>query len=171
MLQNISFVFQNVFLFDDTVLENIRIGRPRATREEVIEAAKKTYCHDFIMKMEKGYDTVIGEEGTKLSGGERQRLGIARALIKNAPIVLLDEVTANVDIENEVQIQSALSTLLKNRTVVVIAHKLSTIKDAKQILVIDDGKICERGTHDALSGGGIYKKLWDLQQEAESWNI
>lgn len=171
LLQNISFVFQNVFLFDDTVLENIRIGRPRATREEVIEAAKKTYCHDFIMKMEKGYDTVIGEEGTKLSGGERQRLGIARALIKNAPIVLLDEVTANVDIENEVQIQSALSTLLKNRTVVVIAHKLSTIKDAEQILVIDDGKICERGTHDALSGGGIYKRLWDLQQEAESWNI
>lgn len=171
LLQNISFVFQNVFLFDDTVLENIRIGRPRATREEVMEAAKKTYCHDFIMKMEKGYDTVIGEEGTKLSGGERQRLGIARALIKNAPIVLLDEVTANVDIENEVQIQSALSTLLKNRTVVVIAHKLSTIKDAKQILVIDDGKICERGTHDALSGGGIYKRLWDLQQEAETWNI
>lgn len=171
LLQNISFVFQNVFLFDDTVLENIRIGRPRATREEVIEAAKKTYCHDFIMKMEKGYDTVIGEEGTKLSGGERQRLGIARALIKNAPIVLLDEVTANVDIENEVQIQSALSTLLKNRTVVVIAHKLSTIKDAEQILVIDDGKICERGTHDVLSGGGIYKRLWDLQQEAETWNI
>ncbi len=171
LLQNISFVFQNVFLFDDTVLENIRIGRPRATREEVMEAAKKTYCHDFIMKMEKGYDTVIGEEGTKLSGGERQRLGIARALIKNAPIVLLDEVTANVDIENEVQIQSALSTLLKNRTVVVIAHKLSTIKDAEQILVIDDGKICERGTHDILSRRGIYKKLWDLQQEAESWNI
>ena len=171
LLQNISFVFQNVFLFDDTVLENIRIGRPRATREEVIEAAKKTYCHDFIMKMEKGYDTVIGEEGTKLSGGERQRLGIARALIKNAPIVLLDEVTANVDIENEVQIQSALSTLLKNRTVVVIAHKLSTIKDAEQILVIDDGKICERGTHDILSRRGIYKRLWDSQQEAESWNI
>ncbi|MFA9465700.1 MAG: ABC transporter ATP-binding protein [Velocimicrobium sp.] len=172
LLQNISFVFQSVFLFDDTVLDNIRIGRPTATREEVIEVAKKAHCHDFIMEMENGYDTIIGEEGTKLSGGEKQRISIARALIKNAPIILLDEVTANVDVENEMQIQSALSELLKNKTVIMIAHKLSTIKDVEQILVINDGQVCERGTHkELLSRSKIYAKLWDLQQSTESWNI
>lgn len=172
LLQNISFVFQSVFLFDDTVLDNIRIGRPSATREEVIEVAKKARCHDFIMQMENGYDTVIGEEGTKLSGGEKQRISIARALIKNAPIILLDEVTANVDVENEIQIQLALSELLKNKTVIMIAHKLSTIKDVEQILVINDGQVCERGTHkELLLRSGIYAKLWDLQQSTESWNI
>ncbi len=172
LLQNISFVFQNVFLFDDTVLDNIRIGRPSATREEVIEVAKKARCHDFIMGMSNGYDTVIGEEGTKLSGGEKQRISIARALIKNAPIVLLDEVTANVDVENEIQIQAALSELLTNKTVIMIAHKLSTIKDVDQILVIDDGQVCESGTHEKLlSQNGIYAKLWTLQRSTESWNI
>lgn len=172
LLQNISCVFQNVFLFDDTVLDNIRIGRPSATREEVIRVAKKARCHDFIMKMENGYDTVIGEEGTKLSGGEKQRISIARALIKNTPIILLDEVTANVDVENEIQIQGALSELLKDKTVIMIAHKLSTIKDVEQILVIDDGQICERGTHqELLLQNKIYTKLWDLQQSTESWNI
>ena len=172
LLQNISFVFQSVFLFDDTVLDNIRIGRPSATREEVIEVSKKARCHDFIMEMENGYDTIIGEEGTKLSGGEKQRISIARALIKNAPIILLDEVTANVDVENEIQIQSALSELFKNKTVIMIAHKLSTIKDVEQILVINDGQVCERGTHkELLLRSGIYAKLWDLQQSTESWNI
>lgn len=172
LLQNISFVFQSVFLFDDTVLDNIRIGRPSATREEVIEVSKKARCHDFIMEMENGYDTIIGEEGTKLSGGEKQRISIARALIKNAPIILLDEVTANVDVENEIQIQSALSELFKNKTVIMIAHKLSTIKDVEQILVINDGQVCERGTHkELLLRSEIYAKLWNLQQSTESWNI
>lgn len=172
LLQNISFVFQSVFLFDDTVLDNIRIGRPSATREDVIEVAKKARCHDFIMEMQNGYDTIIGEEGTKLSGGEKQRISIARALIKNTPIILLDEVTANVDVENETQIQSALSELLKNKTVIMIAHKLSTIKNVEQILVINDGGVCERGTHkELLFQNGLYTKLWDLQQSAESWNI
>lgn len=172
LLQNVSFVFQTVFLFDDTVLENIRIGRPTATREEVIEVAKKANCHDFIMKMENGYDTIIGEEGGKLSGGEKQRISIARALIKDTPIILLDEVTANVDVENEVQIQSALSELLKDRTVVIIAHKLSTVKDAEQILVMDNGEICERGTHEELLfQDGLYTKLWKLQQNTENWNV
>lgn len=172
LLQNISFVFQSVFLFDDTILENIRLGRPSATREEVIEVAKKSHCHEFIMGLDKGYDTLIGEEGARLSGGERQRISIARALLKDAPIVLLDEVTANVDVENEVLIQSALSELLRDRTVIIIAHKLSTIKNVDQILVIDEGRITERGRHEELLKiSPIYIKLWNLQQNASHWNI
>lgn len=172
LLQSISFVFQSVFLFDDTILENIRLGRPSATREEVIEVAKKSHCHEFIMGLDKGYDTLIGEEGARLSGGERQRISIARALLKDAPIVLLDEVTANVDVENEVLIQSALSELLRDRTVIIIAHKLSTIKNVDQILVIDEGRITERGRHEELLKiSPIYIKLWNLQQNASHWNI
>lgn len=172
LLQKISFVFQNVFLFDDTVLDNIRIGRPTATREEVIEVAKKARCHEFIMAMDNGYDTIIGEEGARLSGGEKQRISIARALIKDAPIVLLDEVTANVDVENEIHIQAALTELLKDKTVIMIAHKLSTIQNVDQILVIDRGQIIERGKHkDLLIQNGLYAKLWALQQKTEEWNI
>ena len=170
LLKNISFVFQDVFLFNDTVLNNIRIGRPHATVEDVQEAARRAGCADFIEAMESGYDTVIGEAGSRLSGGEKQRISIARAIIKDAPIVLLDEVTANVDVENERMIQTALQELLKNKTVIMIAHKLSTIRNADQILVLENGTISERGTHDELiAQNGLYRRLWDIQCEAERW--
>lgn len=172
LLRNLSFVFQDVMLFQDSILNNIRIGRPSACLDEVVEAAKKAGCHDFIMKLPDGYDTVPGEGGSTLSGGEKQRIAIARALIKDAPIVLLDEVTANIDVENEVKIQSALQELLKNKTVIMIAHKLSTIQDVDQILVIEDGKISQKGTHHELMEQiGLYKKLWDMQYQTEKWKI
>ncbi|MGI5089906.1 ABC transporter ATP-binding protein [Treponema vincentii] len=172
LLKNISFVFQDVFLFNDTVLNNIRIGRPDATVEDVQEAARRAGCADFIEAMESGYDTVIGEAGSRLSGGEKQRISIARAIIKDAPIVLLDEVTANVDVENERMIQTALQELLKNKTVIMIAHKLSTIRNADQILVLENGTIIERGTHDELiAHNGLYRRLWNIQYEAERWRM
>ena len=172
LLRNLSFVFQDVMLFQDSILNNIRIGKPSACLDEVIEAAKKAGCHDFIMALPDGYDTVLGEGGSTLSGGEKQRIAIARALIKDAPIVLLDEVTANIDVENEVKIQSALQELLKNKTVIMIAHKLSTIQDVDQILVIEDGKISQKGTHNELMKQiGLYKKLWDMQYQTEKWKI
>ena len=172
LLCNLSFVFQDVMLFQDSILNNIRIGRPSASLEEVVEAAKKAGCHDFIMELQGGYDTVAGEGGSTLSGGEKQRIAIARALIKDAPIVLLDEATANIDVENEVKIQSALQELLKNKTVIMIAHKLSTIQDVDQILVIEDGSISQKGTHNELMKQiGLYKKLWDMQYQTEKWKI
>ncbi|WP_462427448.1 ABC transporter ATP-binding protein [Fusobacterium varium] len=172
LLRNLSFVFQDVMLFQDSILNNIRIGKPSACLDEVVEAAKKAGCHDFIMKLPDGYDTVPGEGGSTLSSGEKQRIAIARALIKDAPIVLLDEVTANIDVENEVKIQSALQELLKNKTVIMIAHKLSTIQDVDQILVIEDGKISQKGTHNELMKQiGLYKKLWDMQYQTEKWKI
>ena len=172
LLRNLSFVFQDVMLFQDSILNNIRIGKPSACLDEVVEAAKKAGCHDFIMELPDGYDTVSGEGGSTLSGGEKQRIAIARALIKDAPIVLLDEVTANIDVENEVKIQSALQELLKNKTVIMIAHKLSTIQDVDQILVIEDGSISQKGTHDELMKEiGLYKKLWDMQYQTEKWKI
>ena len=172
LLRNLSFVFQDIILFQDSILNNIRIGKPSACLDEVIEAAKKAGCHDFIMELPDGYDTVPGEGGSTLSGGEKQRIAIARALIKDAPIVLLDEVTANIDVENEVKIQSALQSLLKNKTVIMIAHKLSTIQDVDQILVIEDGSISQKGTHNELIKQiGLYKKLWDMQYQTEKWKI
>ncbi|MDO4721132.1 MAG: ABC transporter ATP-binding protein [Peptostreptococcaceae bacterium] len=172
LLRNLSFVFQDIMLFQDSILNNIRIGKPSASLDEVVEAAKKAGCHDFIMELPDGYDTVSGEGGSTLSGGEKQRIAIARALIKDAPIVLLDEVTANIDVENEVKIQSALQELLKNKTVIMIAHKLSTIQDVDQILVIEDGRITQRGTHDELiEHKGLYKKLWDMQYQTKKWKI
>lgn len=172
LLRNLSFVFQDVMLFQDSILNNIRIGKPSACLDEVVEAAKKAGCHDFIIEFPDGYDTVPGEGGSTLSGGEKQRIAIARALIKDAPIVLLDEVTANIDVENEVKIQSALQELLKNKTVIMIAHKLSTIQDADQILVIEDGSISQKGTHNELMKQiGLYKKLWDMQYQTEKWKI
>nr|WP_298680047.1 ABC transporter ATP-binding protein [uncultured Treponema sp.] len=172
LLKNISFVFQDVFLFNDTVLNNIRIGRPDATIEEVCEAAQRAGCAEFIEAMEDSYNTVIGEAGARLSGGEKQRISIARALLKNAPIILLDEVTANVDAENEQLIQTALQELLKNKTVIMIAHKLSTIQNADQILVLENGTISQRGSHaELIAQGGLYRRLWDIQYEAERWRM
>jgi ATP-binding cassette subfamily B protein len=172
LLKNLSFVFQDVFLFDDTVANNIRIGRPSASMDDVMEAARRAGCHEFISQLEQGYDTIIGEGGSRLSGGEKQRISIARALLKDAPIVLLDEVTANVDVENEQKIQMALQELLKDRTVIMIAHKLSTIRNVDQILVIEDGKISQRGNHDELVvQSGLYKRLWDMQCETSKWKV
>jgi ATP-binding cassette subfamily B protein len=172
LLNNISMVFQKVYLFHDTVAANIRFGRPGATDEEVIEAAKKARCHDFITALPGGYDTVIGEGGSTLSGGERQRISIARAILKDSPIILLDEATASVDPENEKYIQQAIGELVRDKTLVVIAHRLSTIQGADQILVVDGGRIAERGTHDELlSKGGQYKKLWEHRIAARSWKI
>ena len=172
LLKNISFVFQDVFLFNDTVLNNIRIGRPEATIEEVCDAARRAGCAEFIEAMEDGYDTVIGEAGARLSGGEKQRISIARSLIKDAPIILLDEVTANVDVENEQLIQTALQELLKNKTVIMIAHKLSTIQNADQILMLENGTISQRGSHaELIAQAGLYRRLWDIQYEAERWRM
>ncbi|WP_173472321.1 ABC transporter ATP-binding protein [Eubacterium ruminantium] len=163
LMDSISMVFQRVYLFQDTVANNISIGRPDATREEVIEAAKKARCYDFIMQLPEGFDTVIGEGGASLSGGEKQRISIARCILKDSPIVILDEATASVDADNERAIQEAISELCKNKTLLVIAHRLKTIKDADQILLISDGEIKERGTHDELmSIGGQYSHMVEL---------
>jgi len=157
-------------LFNDTVLNNIRIGRPDATIEEVCEAAQCAGCAEFIEAMEDGYNTVIGEAGARLSGGEKQRISIARALLKDAPIILLDEVTANVDAENEQLIQTALQELLKNKTVIMIAHKLSTIQNADQILVLENGTISQRGSHvELIAQEGLYRRLWDIQGTSKNF--
>ena len=164
LMDKISMVFQRVYLFKDTIYNNIVIGRPDATREEVIEAAKKARCYDFIMSFPEGFDTVIGEGGASLSGGEKQRLSIARCILKDSPIVILDEATASVDADNERAIQEAISELCKNETLLVIAHRLKTIKDADQILVISDGKIIERGNHEKLmEKDGVYAHMVSVQ--------
>ena len=172
LLKNISIVFQNVYLFKDTILNNIKFGKPEATKEEVIEAAKKARCHDFIMALDKGYDTMVGEAGASLSGGEKQRISIARAILKDAPIILLDEATASVDPDNERYIQEAISALVKDKTLIVIAHRLATIKEADQILVIDEGKIIQKGTHEELARvKGRYQEFWKIRKRARSWEI
>ena len=172
LLKNMSMVFQRVYLFADTIENNIRFGRPQATHEEVVAAAKKACCHDFIMALPDGYDTVIGEGGATLSGGEKQRISIARAMLKDAPIILLDEATASVDPENEVHLQQAISALVKNKTLIVIAHRLSTIRDADQILVVDNGKIVEKGVHaELIQQKGIYQKFWNIRQKARNWKL
>ena len=160
LMDNISMVFQRVYLFKDTIYNNIAIGRADASKEEVIAAARKARCYDFIMALPEGFDTVIGEGGATLSGGEKQRVSIARCILKDAPIVILDEATASVDADNESHIQAAISELVKGKTLLVIAHRLHTISKAEQILVIDDGQIKERGTHEELEAlGGIYKNM------------
>ena len=164
LMDKISMVFQRVYLFKDTIYNNIVIGRPDATREEVIEAAKKARCYDLIMSFPEGFDTVIGEGGASLSGGEKQRLSIARCILKDSPIVILDEATASVDADNERAIQEAISELCKNKTLLVIAHRLKTIRDADQILVISDGKIIERGNHEKLmEKDGVYAHMVSVQ--------
>ena len=164
LMDQISMVFQRVYLFKDTIYNNIIIGRPDATKEEVIEAAKKARCYDLIMSFPEGFDTVIGEGGTSLSGGEKQRLSIARCILKDSPIVILDEATASVDADNERAIQEAISELCKNKTLLVITHRLKTIKDADQILVISDGKIIERGNHEKLmKKDGVYAHMVSVQ--------
>ena len=164
LMDQISMVFQRVYLFKDTIYNNIAMGRPSATREEVIEAAKKARCYDLIRSLPEGFDTVIGEGGASLSGGEKQRISIARCILKDSPIVILDEATASVDADNERAIQEAISELCKNKTLLVIAHRLKTIKDADQILVVSDGKIIERGNHDKLmEEDGIYARMVSVQ--------
>ena len=165
LMDRVSMVFQRVYLFQDTVYNNIAISRPDATKEEVYEAARKARCYDFIMQLPDGFDTVIGEGGASLSGGEKQRISIARCILKDSPIVILDEATASVDADNERAIQEAISELCKNKTLLVIAHRLKTIKDADQILVVSDGEIIERGDHASLMGkGGTYAHMVSLQQ-------
>lgn len=172
LLENISMVFQNVYLFHDTVRNNICFGKPDATEEEMIQAAKKACCHDFITALPKGYDTVIGEGGGSLSGGEKQRISIARAMLKDAPIIILDEATASVDPENEHLIQAAISRLTNGKTIITIAHRLATVTNADQILVVDEGRIAQRGTHDELmEQEGRYRSFIEARQRAEGWKI
>lgn len=172
LLKNISMVFQNVYLFSDTIENNIRFGNENATHEQVVAAAKKACCHDFIMGLPDGYQTVTGEGGASLSGGERQRISIARAMLKDAPIALLDEATASVDPENEVLLQHAISELVKDKTLVVIAHRLSTIRKADQIIVLDQGQVKNVGTHrELMEIHGLYRHLWDIQRTASRWQI
>lgn len=172
LMDAVSFVFQDVHLFYDTIEENIRMGNTGATREEVIQAAKIACCHEFIELLPQGYDTKIGEGGTYLSGGEEQRIAIARALLKDAPILVLDEATAYADAENEHKIQQGLVELVKGKTVLIIAHRLSTIRGAEQILVVNQGEIVERGTHDELRGrGGLYEQMWQAHISAASWKL
>lgn len=172
LMNNFSFVFQNVYLFADTIENNIKFGRPEATHEEVVEAAKKACCHDFISKLPDGYNTVIGEGGATLSGGEKQRISIARAIMKDSPIIILDEATANVDPENERELTLAVDALTKEKTIIMIAHRLKTIRHADQIVVVDRGRIAQKGTHEELmKQDGIYRRFVDSRELAVSWKI
>lgn len=172
LLRNFSMVFQDVYLFNDTLEANIAFGTAGATHEQVVEAAKRVRCHDFISALPNGYDTIVGEGGASLSGGERQRISIARALLKDAPIVVLDEATASIDPENEQLIQQVLTELTREKTVVVIAHRLATIEHADQILVVEDGTVIQRGTHEELlAQEGVYRRFVEARAEAEGWKI
>ena len=172
LLKNISMVFQKVYLFNDTIKNNILFGNPNASDNEVINAAIKAHCHEFISKLPNGYDTIIGDGGATLSGGEKQRISIARAILKDSPIIILDEATASVDPENEHLIQNAISSLTKGKTVIVIAHRLATIQDADQILVIDNGDVVQKGNHlELINQDGIYKNFINIKESAEGWCI
>ena len=172
LMRDYAMVFQDVMLFDDTVRENIRLGRHGASDEEVREAARAANCEEFICELPQGYDTPIGENGARLSGGERQRISIARALLKDAPIVLLDEATASLDVENETKVQEALSRLLANKTVLVIAHRMRTVEAADQIIVLAEGKVAEKGSPDELKRqGGLYSRMVRLQQQNARWQL
>ena len=172
LMRDYSMVFQDVMLFDDTVMENIRLGKRGASDEEVLAAAKAANCDVFVNKLPQGYNTPIGENGTRLSAGERQRISIARALLKDAPIILLDEATASLDVENETKIQEALSHLLKGKTVLVIAHRMRTIAGADHIVVLENGTVKEQGTPDELMHtGGMYQRMSALQRESAQWKL
>lgn len=172
LLKHISMVFQNVYLFHDTIENNIKFGNPDATHEQIVEAAKRACCHDFISALPNGYDTVVGESGSTLSGGEKQRISIARAILKDAPIVILDEATSSVDPENEHALLAAIRELTKGKTLISIAHRLTTVRDADQILVVDGGKIVQQGSHDELAGiSGIYSNFLKLRSEAIGWQL
>lgn len=172
LLSQISIVFQKVYLFNDTIANNIAFGKPGATREEIMEAAKKARCHDFIMQLPNQYDTVVNEAGASLSGGEKQRISIARAILKDSPIIILDEATSSVDPENEYLIQQAICELVKGKTVITIAHRIATIENADQILVMDDGRIVQCGVHEQLiQQDGIYRNFIKRREEAEGWKI
>ncbi|GBF74949.1 ABC transporter ATP-binding protein [Paenibacillus sp. 598K] len=172
LLRHLSMVFQDVYLFRDTIGNNIRIGKPGASQEEVEQAARRACCHDFIAGLPQGYDTPVGEGGSTLSGGEKQRISIARALLKDASIVLLDEATAALDPENEAAVQQAIDALVADRTVILIAHRLRTVQAADQILVMDQGELVEHGSHgQLLAQRGLYAELWDIQQRAEDWSL
>lgn len=172
LMKNISMVFQNVYLFNDTIENNIKFGRPDATHDQVVEAAKRACCHDFIMALPDGYHTVLGEGGGTLSGGEKQRISIARAMLKDAPIIILDEATASVDPENEAELQAAIEALTHNKTIVMIAHRLKTVRNADQILVLDGGHIVQQGTHEELLGQpGLYARFIGERKAAAGWKL
>ena len=172
LMKNFSFVFQSVYLFEDTIANNIRFGNPQASMEQVIAAGKKACCHEFIMELPNGYDTVIGEGGASLSGGEKQRISIARAIMKDAPIIILDEATANVDPENEKELVEAINALTHDKTIIMIAHRLKTVRNADNILVVDQGKIVDQGSHEQLmQKDGIYKRFINARELAVGWKL
>ena len=172
LLKNFSIVFQKVYLFEDTIENNILFGKPQATREEMILAAKKACCHDFISALPDGYDTKVGEGGANLSGGEKQRISIARAILKDAPVIILDEATASVDPENEQELQQAISELTKNKTLLMIAHRLNTVRQADQILVLDDGQIVQKGKHlELMHQEGLYRRFVEIRENAIGWEL
>ena len=172
LMKNISMVFQNVYLFEDTIMNNIRLAKPNASDEDIISAAKKARCHDFIKSLQKGYETKIGEAGSTLSGGEKQRIAIARAILKDAPIVILDEFTSALDVENERHILQAIDNLVQNKTVVMIAHRLETVRKADNIIVLDKGEIAQEGTHNELiTQDGIYKSFISIRERANKWSF
>ena len=172
LMKNISMVFQNVYLFEDTIMNNIRLAKPNASDEDIISAAKKARCHDFIKSLQEGYETKIGEAGSTLSGGEKQRIAIARAILKDAPIVILDEFTSALDVENERHILQAIDNLVQNKTVIMIAHRLETVRKADNIIVLDKGEIAQEGTHNELiTQDGIYKSFISIRERANKWSF
>ncbi|MCT7614757.1 ABC transporter ATP-binding protein, partial [Aliarcobacter butzleri] len=172
LMNTVSFVFQDTFLFQDTIYNNIKMANEKATKEDIVNACKAAQIHDFIESLPDGYETLAGDRGTNLSGGQKQRITIARAILRNTPIIVLDEATAFADPENEEEIVKALANLTINKTVIMIAHRLSTIKDSDQIIVFDEGKISEIGKHDELlEKQGIYSKLWSNYEKAQNWDL